>query len=198
MVIITPIILWHIWLNRNPNYFNNCSTKIDIHRVRTHAAEYLHLTNHNLKKSNLKLKIPIKWTTPPEIIYKLNIDDAHLKNSNIEGAGGIIRDSGGNWIDGFSSHIMVSSPIMGKIISFLKGLKLAFTKNRTPIIMKTNCQVILSLLQDNVHNKANVNFLHDCRFPLDALGHPHVRHIYREGNQVTHTLAIWEQLQLYY
>jgi len=65
----------------------------------------------------------------PHNIYKLNIYDAYQKNSDNEGAGGIIRNYEGQWIDSFSYHTMASSPIQAEIIALLKVLELVFTKN---------------------------------------------------------------------
>lgn len=93
----------------------------------------------------------------------------HIKNSNIGGAGGIIRDSNGNWIDELSSHIVASSYTRGNnCISQKFGTdihKKSYTDNSG-----NGLQVLISLLNNKFDNKANVSFLHDYRFLLDAMG----------------------------
>lgn len=105
--------------------------------------------------------MPIRWTPPPHNIYKLNID------------------SNGNQIDGFSNNIVATTPIQAEIIALLKGLELAFRKNRIPLIVETDCQVLISLSQQKYDSKSYVNLPHDRGFLLD-------------GNQVARTIAKYE------
>lgn len=53
--------------------------------------------------TNTTVLLPVKWIKPHDPFYKLNCDGS-AKNSKI-GAGGLIRDSNGNWVIGFSKFI---------------------------------------------------------------------------------------------
>lgn len=55
--ILTPILLCHIWLNRNHNIFNNSFIIINNDKAIAYALEYLYLTNHKNPKAQVT-KIP--------------------------------------------------------------------------------------------------------------------------------------------
>ena len=48
---------------------------------------------------------PIKWTLPPETVYKANFDVALFEHLGLAGLGVVFRDSGGNIIVALSQKI---------------------------------------------------------------------------------------------
>lgn len=72
-----PFVLWHIWLNRNRNVFNNQKNYLTIDIVKMRAFEYKQFSSP-LKFSTDKKEIQIKWIPPPSGHYKLDTDGAYL------------------------------------------------------------------------------------------------------------------------
>ena len=56
-------------------------------------------------------KIPhfVRWQVPPDPLIKLNTDGSAIGNLGLAGAGGLLRDSSGEWISGFSFHLGLTS-----------------------------------------------------------------------------------------
>ena len=72
------------------------------------ASEIYRINNSHLSQQLRRKKILIGWLPPPWPWCKLNTDGSY-KNTREAGAGGVIRNSFGNWISGFSINIGESS-----------------------------------------------------------------------------------------
>jgi len=57
--------------------------------------------------------------------HKLNTNGASLGNLGKAGGEGIIRDSQGNWVKGFSRSIGYTTSVMSKLWALRDGLNLA-------------------------------------------------------------------------
>uniref|UniRef100_A0A7N2LDM8 RNase H type-1 domain-containing protein n=1 Tax=Quercus lobata TaxID=97700 RepID=A0A7N2LDM8_QUELO len=73
------------------------------------ALEYYFCVGKAKNQRNMVI-IPIRWNKPPPAWCKLNTDGASLGNPG-KSRGGIIRDSVGNWIKGFSRSIGITTSI---------------------------------------------------------------------------------------
>lgn len=93
-----PFSMWNLWINKNRNIENNTTINISIPFVIKQAIEYVLLTNRESSPSR-KIHCNTGWHKPCTGWYKLNVDGA-FKN-NINGLGGVIRNSKGDWILGF-------------------------------------------------------------------------------------------------
>ena len=69
--------------------------------------------------------IPVKWNKPPPGCYKLSTDGASLGNPGRAGGGGLIRDSSGNWVKGFSRSIGRATSMVAEFWALRDGLILA-------------------------------------------------------------------------
>jgi hypothetical protein len=74
----------------------------------SHASEFFYLMD---VKTNAKNRVPIsvKWNPPPVNWAKLNTDGSVLGDPGLVGGGGVIQDSLGNWLGGFSRSIGTTS-----------------------------------------------------------------------------------------
>ena len=68
----------------------------------------------------------MRWGKPPSSWFKLNIDGALSGNQGKAGGGGLIRDSLGNRVKGFSRFMGYASSIMAKFWALRDDLHLAF------------------------------------------------------------------------
>ncbi|OIT29711.1 hypothetical protein A4A49_57393, partial [Nicotiana attenuata] len=129
----------------------------------------------------------IKWYLPPPHNYKLNID-ASLGNHNTGGIGGIIRNSQGDMIVGFTNKIKAYNSTHAELQALHVGLKLAHDKGLAPLEIDTDSTDIIQLLEHNSF-PAYTNTILECRYLLKRLGNPVARLSFREGNKVAHFLC---------
>ena len=61
-----------------------------------------------------KFAIPVRWSKPLLGWFKLNTDGASLGNPSKVGGGGLIKDSEGRWIRGFSRSIGHATSVMAE------------------------------------------------------------------------------------
>lgn len=85
--------------------------------------------------------------TPPQLhLYELNIDGSYLKNPEVGGIGGVIRNRKGDWILGFSKGFQLATNNQMELLSLLEGLKIVEDQKLFPIeINVDSVQVFLML-----------------------------------------------------
>ncbi|KAJ1412785.1 putative ribonuclease H-like domain-containing protein [Sesbania bispinosa] len=62
------------------------------------------INNNNLAESDSQLSA-LWWSPPPKDFAKLNVDGSFIFGSCRMGVGGLIRDSKGDWLWGFSGSL---------------------------------------------------------------------------------------------
>lgn len=137
-----PIILWHIWLNRNENIFANTKQLINLAPISTLATQTTYLTNIPQRKQRLS-KASITWQKPREHHYKVNIDGAYDPSSHCDGAGGVFHDSSRHWIYIFSKHIPTTNAVHAKLLALHQVLSLAIIRRIHPLMIETDSHVLL-------------------------------------------------------
>lgn len=80
---------------------------------------------------------------------KLNTNGASLGNPGKAGRGGVIRDSAGKWVKGFSRSIRLATSVMAECWALKDGLSLATQLGIQNIIVELNAKTIVDLLQSN-------------------------------------------------
>ena len=66
----------------------------------------------------------IRWKAPIWSCISLNTDGA-MKGSGYAGVGGLIRDSNGNWLMGFTVNLGMCSVLSAELWGLLHGLRVA-------------------------------------------------------------------------
>ncbi|PKH92355.1 hypothetical protein CRG98_049856, partial [Punica granatum] len=64
------------------------------------------------------------WRCPQPGWCKLNVDGSSFGNPGKGGAGGLIRDEGGNWVVGFSAYIGFKTAFKAELYAIKHGLGL--------------------------------------------------------------------------
>ncbi|KAH9665427.1 putative ribonuclease H protein [Citrus sinensis] len=114
------LFIWQI-LNGKLKTHNSKTIYSDI---MARASEIHRINNSHLSQQPRRKEIFIGRLPPPWPWCKLNTDGS-CKNTGEAGASGVIRDSFGNWISGFSMNIGESSVIMAELWGMYQGLSLA-------------------------------------------------------------------------
>ncbi|KAH1083388.1 hypothetical protein J1N35_023149 [Gossypium stocksii] len=116
-----------------------------------------------------------------------------IKSINVAGAGGLIRDSNGNWIAGFSRFIGSSMPLQAELWGIADGMKLAWDLRYRKLVMEIDSSIALDLLGDvNAINSplSMIRSSNDLRNrPWEVI----FCKIYREANRAAPLQATWHQ-----
>lgn len=176
---------WHIWKNRNNNLFNHLYGRPSFRNAYSEVVEFFHLSKHS--SSAPRIYISLCWTPPPNSHYKLNTDGACKGNSGKKDIRGVIRDSSGNWVEGFYQSFHHTTNTHIELLALLRGLTLVYGQNWFSIEINTDSQLIIVMLQ---HGHLLYNSILDaCRSLMQRMSHPPVRHSYRGQNRVVDALA---------
>ncbi|KAH0637026.1 hypothetical protein KY289_036941 [Solanum tuberosum] len=109
---VFPYYVWSIWLNRNYNFHNGKKDEILTSLPLSRALEFFYLG----LKDNVgnKTRTNLKWVAP-ENGFKLNTDGSFNYLTRKRGAGGVLRDTRGSWITGFSAKTNVMNALHAEI-----------------------------------------------------------------------------------
>lgn len=120
--------------------------------------------------------------------FKLNTDGschAGMDGYGDIAAGGILRNDQGMWLKGFACFIIgCGNSLLAKLWAILLGINLAREANFDPIIVESDCLIVVSLLNSDqassTHHYASIINL--CRSRLATFSDFKVVHVVREGN----------------
>ena len=91
--------------------------------------EFYHLVYNRKKeekKKRTKVTKIISWHPPQPSFVTLNTDGSSKYNIGKAEGGGVLRDSKGRWIKGFSIHIGIALNNIAEIWAVRYGLKMAW------------------------------------------------------------------------
>ncbi|KAK4257313.1 hypothetical protein QN277_006916 [Acacia crassicarpa] len=86
------------------------------------------------------------WQPPMQDWIKVNVDGAVSLNRSSARCGGVLRDSTGSWVTGFSSYLGICEPQEAEEWALLKGLQLAWNLGLRRVLAETDCKNLYDLL----------------------------------------------------
>ncbi|KAJ7976291.1 Ribonuclease H [Quillaja saponaria] len=101
-----------------------------------------------LLDSSFEILNVVKWVgwSPPCLGWvKLNYDGCCKGNSSAS-CGGVIRDEKGAWLCGFIENIHTETSLLAEISGLLCGLKLAWDKGFTKVLVEIDSLTTLDLI----------------------------------------------------
>lgn len=121
---------------------------------------------------------------------KLNSDAAVTNHGAKAAAGGVVRDSDGNFILGYASDIGEATTTVAELQAILMGLKLVWRRGFTKVTMETDSLTSVCLIQGGCSS------MHPCspkvleiQGYLQRIQECHISHTLREANQVADGFA---------
>ena len=170
--------------------FDNIIPSLILDRVCTSQdKEYFYCVS-KVKKLASKVAISVSCTKPSSGWNKLNTDGASLGNLGKSGGGGLIRNSQGNWIKGFSRSIGFTTSVMAELWVLRNGLYLAIQLGINFLEVELDAKVIVDMLNNtDCSNRKHSPLLHDCKSLLSRLTQARVVHIFGEANKCVDFLA---------
>lgn len=143
--------LWSLWTNRNcVTYQAKQPNPLILKECVAKTLEYQFLTAL-AKNPHLRVRINTKWTKPDSGWLKLNTN-ASIINGHA-GVGGLIRDSNGNWVEGFSKSIGTSSVLMAELWAMRDGIRMAKSLNIQSLLINMDCSEVVNLITS--HSSTN-------------------------------------------
>ena len=113
-----------------------------------------------------------------------------LGNPGRAGGGGLIRNSDGVWIRGYSRSIGYTTSVMTELWALRDGLTLAIQLGIRNLEVKLDAKVIVEMLNNaDSSNKKFSPLLLSCRSLMTSLSHIRVAHVFREANRCADYLA---------
>ncbi|GLU03917.1 hypothetical protein SLE2022_210880 [Rubroshorea leprosula] len=118
------------------------------------------------------------------------MDGSVVGNSGLGSCGGLLLDSRGQWVRGYTRNIGFTTALAVELWAIRDGLQMAFNLQFNYIIIETNCYAAFQLIStaSNPHHPHSTLIL-DCRALLSMIPHVHLRHVFRESNMVPDAIA---------
>uniref|UniRef100_A0A2N9FPJ3 CCHC-type domain-containing protein n=1 Tax=Fagus sylvatica TaxID=28930 RepID=A0A2N9FPJ3_FAGSY len=155
----------------------------------SHASGFFYLMDVKINAKN-RVLILVKWNPPPVNWAKLNTDGLVLGDPGLAGGGGVIRDSLGNWLVGFSRSIGITSCVQAELRALKDGLLLALDLEISKLEIEMDSSVAVeSLKTTSMPNVFLRSIVDDCRLLLERFEATTIKHIYREANGCADALA---------
>eukprot|EP00267_Zea_mays_P028112 XP_008657711.1 uncharacterized protein LOC103637257 [Zea mays] len=135
--------------------------------------------------------ILVKWSPPPRGWFKLNFDGSVYHDGSARASvGGVIRDSAGRVVLAFAEQTEHSTVGIVEARAMIRGLRLALGLRLQRLVVEGDDLVLVQLLRGEETQTRIPAALHEEILGLlRCFSGCDVRHVYREGNQVAHTLC---------
>lgn len=176
--------LWCLWKNKNKVIFENTTPNPNLHKFCVHQARKYYFCVNKTSMPSTKVAIQVRWNKLAAGWFKLNTDGASFGNPGKAGGGGIIRNSHGHWVKGFSRSIGYTTSIIAEWWALRDGLTLAIQLGSQQLEIKLDAKVIVDLINsDSISNRVYTSLLHDCRLLPSQLQQVKVAHVFKEANK---------------
>ena len=121
------VAVWRLWFWRNNFLFNHGSWESGFIAtdIKARTQEILRCIHQPLHGNQQRVETMIRWKALIWPCVSLNTDGA-MKGSGYAGAGGLIRDSNGNWLMGFTVNLGMCSVLSVELWGLLHGLRVAW------------------------------------------------------------------------
>ena len=204
-VLVPSIICWHIWLARNLAVFEGKCLRREAMCDRIladivglfcgkYAGEAMGHGSWMAFYSNICGWRPrychslVHWVLPTQGAFKLNTDGCSLGNPGVSGGGGVLRDSSGVAVFGFSTPFGELTCIQAEIRSLLVGVQQCLLRGFLRIQVEVDSLVLVNILL----KKSRCPWIIQPEIAaLEATQGVEwsVGHCYREANQAADALA---------
>ncbi|KAL0002935.1 hypothetical protein SO802_016716 [Lithocarpus litseifolius] len=108
----------------------------------------------------------------------------------LAGCGGVVRDSHGDWMCGFSRHIGITNSFVAELWGLRDGLLLCSNMNIPSLIVELDAKSIVEIFcKPGYVNDVISPILDDCRKLVTKFQQVHFKHCFRQSNQCADALA---------
>ncbi|CAN1189368.1 Putative ribonuclease H protein At1g65750, partial [Linum perenne] len=114
--------------------------------------------------------------------FILNTDGTRYSHSGSTAIGGIVRDDGGRFIQAFTANIGDCSITRAELSAIIQGLKLAWAIGIKRIIVQSDSQTAVSILQREATYNQHATLISDFIELKARSWEISITHVYREAN----------------
>lgn len=139
--------IWQLWTARNLWIFEN--TRIPPFEITRRSLAIARETAGAITLGSIinnRGPSMVRWIPPPEATFKLNTDGSVNQAAGTASAGGLIRDSQGNWIGGFYTNIGRCTCFEAELWGLREGLLLCRNLNIQNLHVELDSASIVSML----------------------------------------------------
>ena len=113
------------------------------------------IDNCNQHPTNLRHgdTIFIGWKRPQEGYVKLNCDGAYKDTLSIAGCGGLLRNSDGRWLQGYSRKIGACDALSAEMWGMYLGMKLAWRQGFHHLQVESDSKMLVDMIMGTVKFK---------------------------------------------
>ncbi|XP_019440200.1 PREDICTED: uncharacterized protein LOC109345547 [Lupinus angustifolius] len=132
--------------------------------------------------------IPLTHWRFPEIgQVKLNVNGRCIRSSYIMGGGGVLLESSGSWLVGFSANFSVSSSILAELLALEHGFSLAWNMGFRKVVMESDCLEVAHIISKGFHTRIHriLTVVNNVRFWLARDWVVDRKFVVQEANMVT-------------
>lgn len=169
--VLFPTACWAIWKARNFGIYSNLSLEpnsVSKQAISSALDFVVFSTSFSHRNSVTAL---VGWSPPSLGSFKLNTDGASANNPGPAGAGGVIRNSAGEFVRGFSRNIDITSSYAAELWALRDGLHLASVLNISNLSIEVDAQAIINSItkSDSDLFSQHLSLINDCRALLQQL-----------------------------
>jgi len=160
-------------------------------RINFHVQDTVQTIKNVLQsEATNRLDRMVRWNSNNHNCFVLNVDGSCLGSPLRAGFGGIIRNSAGLFITGFSGHLATTSDILlVELTTIHRGLLLAIDTGIDDMVCYSDSMLSIQLLtSDTSYYHAYAVLIQDIKDLLAVRNFP-IHHCLREGNQCVDLLA---------
>ena len=185
--------VWWGWKWRCGNVFGvvgKCRDRVKF--IKDLAKEVI--TAHSLMaaktKASTRVERQIAWTRPPEGWFKLNTDGASRGNPGLATAGGVLRNSDGEWCSGFALNIGICSAPLAELWGVYYGLYIVWEYKVTRLELEVDSEIVVGFLKTGISDTHPLSFLARlCYGFISRDWIVRISHKYRKANRLADGLA---------
>ena len=180
--------IWSLWTNRNyATYQAKPLNQQLLKECVAKALEY-HFLAALSKVPSARPRLNAKWNKPPPGWYKLN-SDASITNGHA-GVGGLLGDSNGTWVQGFSKPLGTAMVLMAELWALREGLRMARQLNIYYLMVNVDSSDVVKVYSSSSSsNRLTWPLVAECRDILQAFHQVQLSHCYREANHAADLVA---------
>ncbi|PRQ26177.1 putative RNA-directed DNA polymerase [Rosa chinensis] len=186
---------WVGWLAANGHCSMKCYGEgfqfpINPTKIIIESATEWFLSQEKKNVVNEQASVALKWLKPANGWVKLNVDGARSNLHGNIGAGGVIRDQFGNWINGFLAHFGHGEVLEAEAWGMRLGLKLAADIGMDKVVVECDSKVLVNLVNNGVDELCPLKTVIDYCLHLQAgFSECIISHVFREVNTVADALS---------
>ncbi|KAL9859832.1 putative RNA-directed DNA polymerase [Arabidopsis thaliana] len=134
----------------------------------------------------------ISWSRPSEGWCKLNTDGASRGNPGLAAAGGVLRESNGEWRRGFAINIGICSAPLAELWGVYYGLYMAWECKVSRLELEVDSEVVVGFLRTCISESHPLSFLiRMCYSFISRDWIVRISHKYREANRLADSFLMF-------